>query len=312
VTQAITKVRVISITEDQSGQRLDNFLMARLKGVPRGHVYRLLRSGQVRVNSGRKKAHYRLQAGDDVRIPPVTTKTTQQVTVPDSLQQSLEASIVLEDEHVIVLNKPSGVPVHAGSGYRYGVIDSLRASRPNATLELVHRLDRETSGCLLLAKSRKSLAQCHAAFRNEHAIDKQYLALVDGHWPGSTTVDARLDKVVRSGERMMQVSDAGQRAVSHFECQQAFGQPMTCSLMRIVIETGRTHQIRVHAAHHDHAIAGDNKYGDKGFNAACKSIGLNRLFLHAERLELELPELGTISASAPLPAELQTVINALT
>lgn len=310
MSQDTPKVEIVSVSQDVAGQRLDNFLFNRLKGVPKGHVYRLLRSGQVRVNKGRKKAHYRLAAGDEVRIPPVRFKQKQQARVPEKLIEQLEASVLHEDEHVLVINKPSGIPVHAGSGYHYGVIDGFRNSRPDASLELVHRLDRETSGCLLLAKSRQSLNLCHQAFRNEHDIRKAYLALVMNHWQGTQTVDAAIAKVVRSGERMMQVSHDGQRAVSHFECNRLFDQPQA-SLMSVDIETGRTHQIRVHAREQGHPLAGDTKYGDRDFNSKMKTLGLNRLFLHAEALQLELPGLHNIDVSAPLPRELEEVLRAM-
>ena len=308
------KARIVTIDANQHGQRLDNFLLTMLKGVPKSHVYRLLRSGQVRVNSGRKKPHYRLKDGDRVRIPPVrvTEKTTP--VIADKLVAQLEHSILLDNEHVMVVNKPAGIPVHGGSGYAFGVIDILRQSRPDQPLELVHRLDRETSGCLLLAKSRISLNACHAAFREQHdsVVAKHYLALVRGHWPDQQTVDIGIEKVVRSGERMMQAADNGARAVSHFECQQQFEyDDIQASLMRVQIETGRTHQIRVHARHQNHPLAGDEKYGDKTFNAQMKSLGLNRLFLHASKLQLTLPNIGNIKAEAEMPKELQDVIARL-
>jgi 23S rRNA pseudouridine955/2504/2580 synthase len=308
------KASIVTIAADQGGQRIDNFLLNKLKGVPKSHVYRLLRSGQVRVNSGRKKPHYRLQAGDNVRIPPVRTSQRTTPVVPDAQIDRLRDTVLFENEHVLVINKPSGIPVHSGSGYAYGVIDVLRQAEPDATLELVHRLDRETSGCLLLAKSRVSLNLCHTALREQHAdsIGKYYLALVAGHWPGSETVAMGIEKVVRSGERMMQTSVDGAAAVSHFECQQSFShEAIEASLMRVKIDTGRTHQIRVHARYKNHPLAGDQKYGDKSFNAGLKSLGLNRLFLHAAKLELNLPGIGDISTQAALPDDLQNCLDAL-
>ena len=308
------KARIVTIDAGQHGQRLDNFLLNRLRGVPKSHVYRLLRSGQVRVNSGRKKPHYRLQDGDRVRIPPVRVTAKSDPVIPDSLVRQLENAILLDNVHVLVVNKPAGIPVHGGSGYAFGVIDILRQSRPGQPLELVHRLDRETSGCLLLAKSRISLNACHAAFRDQHdsTVAKHYLALVQGHWPGQQTVDIGIEKVIRSGERMMQTAGDGARAVSHFACRQQFDHNgLQASLMHVQIETGRTHQIRVHARHQNHPLAGDEKYGDKAFNSQMKALGLNRLFLHASRLQLDLPDIGRIDAEAALPEELQDVLDAL-
>ncbi len=308
------KARIVTIDANQHGQRLDNFLLAILKGVPKSHVYRLLRSGQVRVNSGRKKPHYRLKDGDRVRIPPVRVAEKTAPSIAGKLVAQLENSILLDNEHVLVVNKPAGIPVHGGSGYAFGVIDILRQSRPEQPLELAHRLDRETSGCLLLAKSRVSLNACHAAFREQHdsAVAKHYLALVKGHWPGQQTIGIGIEKVVRSGERMMQASEDGARAVSHFECQQQFEHDgLQASLMRVQIETGRTHQIRAHARYQGHPLAGDEKYGDKTFNNQMKALGLNRLFLHASRLQLDLPGTGRIEAEAALPEELLNVLNVL-
>ena len=311
MTQEHRGVHLVSIDHDQAGQRLDNFLMGRLKGVPRSHVYRLLRSGQVRVNKGRKKPHYRLQAGDEVRVPPVSLKQSETPNVPHPLIDRLEQSILLENDDVLIIDKPAGLPVHAGSGVRYGVIEALRQGRPSESLELVHRLDRDTSGCLLLARSRQALTQCHEAFRNEHRIGKHYTALVRGDWSGCHTVDAALEKVVRSGEHMIQVSTGGQHALSHFECSKRYEDPVDASLMRIRIETGRTHQIRVHAAHHQHPLAGDSKYGDRDFDNQLRPLGLDRLFLHASKLEFDLPGLGSISAEAPLPDELSQLLEQL-
>lgn len=312
------KASLLTISTEQSGQRIDNFLLTRLKGVPKSHVYRLLRSGQVRVNSGRKKPHYRLQAGDKVRMPPVRTSQRPAASIPDALKNNLQNAILFENAHLLVIDKPAGLPVHSGSGYQYGVIDVLRQARPQQQLELVHRLDRETSGCLLLAKSRQALQRCHAAFRDEHAnaVGKHYLTLVMGNWPGIDTVDIGIEKVTRSGERMMQSSEQGASAISHFECQQHLqtthnGEPLQASLMRVRIETGRTHQIRVHARYKNHPIACDSKYGDKHFNSLMKQAGLNRLFLHASKLELDLNELGAIAVASPLPQELQHCIDTL-
>ena len=303
----------VTIDANQHGQRLDNFLMNRLKGVPRGHIYRLLRSGQVRVNSGRKKAHYRLKNGDQVRIPPVRTPSRSETTLPEDRLLQLDQRIVFDNEHLLVLDKPGGIPVHAGSGYRWGIIDLLRQRWPDQHFELVHRLDRETSGCLLVAKSRIALNACHTAFREQHDhVAKHYIALVQGHWHGSETIDIGIKKVVRSGERMMQASTSGARARSHFECRQIIDHgDVQASVMHIKIDTGRTHQIRVHAGHRQHPLAGDSKYGDKSFNATMRQYGLKRLFLHASSLQLQLPGIGRIQARAPLAEDLREVMERL-
>ena len=293
--------RELFISEQQAGQRIDNFLVKHLKGIPRSHIYRLLRSGQVRVNSGRKKAHYKLQAGDRLRIPPVRVNDDADADIPPGLLQRLEDSIIYEDENLLALNKPSGIAVHKGSGLRFGVIEALRQIRPQETLELVHRLDRDTSGCLLLAKNRDSLAELHALLRQEKSIhiEKTYLALVAGRWRGGDrTVDAPLSKIKRGGEHMVEVDKNGGRAISHFHPLAVFEHnDLDCSLMQVRIETGRTHQIRVHALSCGHPLAGDSKYGDKAANRQFREAGLKRLFLHAQSLYLPLDTPITIEAS---------------
>jgi 23S rRNA pseudouridine955/2504/2580 synthase len=302
-------VNTVTVETDQAGQRLDNFLLSRLKGVPRSHIYRLLRSGQVRVNKGRKKPDYRLQAGDSVRIPPLRTATRTPASVPDSLLQTLRASILLEDENLLVLNKPSGLAVHGGSELRFGLIDAVRLLYPGQFLELVHRLDRDTSGALVLAKNRVTLNRLHDALRREgqDEIEKTYLALVMGDWPeGITTIDTPLQKTLRGGEHMVEVGDGGQHAVSHFSKLRRFHD---ASLVQVRIETGRTHQIRVHAASCGHPLAGDPKYGDAEFNRRMKQYGLRRLFLHASRIVLPLDK--KIRIDAPLDGELQQILDIL-
>ena len=307
-------VSLITINEDQAGQRIDNFLVKHLKGVPKSHVYRLLRSGQVRVNSGRKKPHYKLQAGDILRVPPVRISENEDAQVPDSVLQTLKKSILFENDDIIAINKPSGIAVHKGSGLHFGVIEAFRQIYPEQTLELVHRLDRETSGCLLLAKNRQILAQLHELLRHEKIvrIEKTYLALLHGHWrEGKQTVDASISKTKRSGEHMMQTDDEGDSAISHFEPLEIFELPDNkyCSLMKINIETGRTHQIRVHAKHFGFPIIGDSKYGDKMVNQQFRKLGLKRLFLHAQQLYLPLAD--PIRLEAPLTDDLEALLQKL-
>lgn len=307
-------VSQVTVSDAQAGQRIDNFLVKHLKGVPKNHIYRLLRSGQVRVNSGRKKAHYKLQPGDILRLPPVRTSEGHNTPVPESIIKLLKQSVIFENDDIIAINKPSGIAVHKGSGLSFGVIEAFRQIHPEQSLELVHRLDRETSGCLLLAKTRQVLALLHEMLRHEKTvhIEKTYIALLDGIWSqGKTTIDIGISKVKRSGEHMMQTDEHGDRAISHFEPLEIFERGITrpCSLMRVTIETGRTHQIRVHARHSGHAIIGDSKYGDKESNRYFRELGLKRLFLHAKQLYLPLPD--PINIEAPLSAELESFLRQL-
>lgn len=305
--------RIVQIDANNAGQRIDNFLMSQLKGVPRSHIYRLLRSGQVRVNSGRKKPLYKLKLDDKVRIPPARINDKNEAAIPDAVIKLIDESVLFENEDLLVLNKPSGLAVHSGSGLAFGVIEALKQHHPDQFLELVHRLDRETSGCLIIAKSRIALTQLHDLFRDEgrSGIGKYYLALVEGQWQGVNTIDAPLRKIKRSGEHMVEVNEEGKHAVSHFEAKKIYSQS---SLMEIKIETGRTHQIRVHANHAGHPVAGDKKYGHNEFNQSLKKIGLKRLFLHAARIEL--PGLNPKSKKpliieAPLSDDLQQVLKKL-
>ena len=308
---SITRVRMTSIDQDHHGQRIDNYLMSQLKGVPRSHIYRLLRSGQVRVNKGRIKPHYKLQSGDEVRIPPVRLEERTPGKVPAAVMQRLAEATLFENKDILVINKPAGLPVHAGSGIEYGVIEALKQLHPDQFIELVHRLDRDTSGCLLLAKNRDSLTRLHASLRNAHGIEKHYLALVAGHWPGSNTIDVSLEKIQRSGEHMVEASLNGAHARSHFEARKIFHHDTLgdLTLVAVQIETGRTHQIRVHASHSGHPLAGDTKYGDNSFNRQLKAFGLKRLFLHASQLSIKLDK--TFRVEAPLPDELTAVLNKL-
>jgi 23S rRNA pseudouridine955/2504/2580 synthase len=302
-----------TVTADESGQRIDNFLMRHFKTVPRSRVYRLLRKGEVRVNRKRVDAEYRIQAGDEVRLPPVRIEADAQPGRPSSsLLELLERAVIFQDRHVLVIDKPAGVAVHGGSGMSFGVIEALRASRPRETLELVHRLDRDTSGCLIIARDRSTLTSLHALIRNG-GMHKTYLALVAGSWQlGTKRIDAPLATDNRQhGERHVRVAAAGKDSVSVFKPVQFFGSLAT--LMEVDIPTGRTHQIRVHASFAGHPLLGDDKYGDRERNADLKSHGLKRTFLHAQSVAFEWPGSGVpFHVGAPLPAELAAVLDAIT
>ena len=296
--------------EGDVGQRLDNFLMRVLKSVPRSHVYRVLRKGEVRVNGKRAKPETRLALGDRVRIPPVRMDDKPVQAKPStSLQQFITDAILFEDKDLLIINKPAGVAVHDGSGLAFGVIEALRAARPDLPeLELVHRLDRDTSGVLLIAKKRAALRQLHAALRDRE-MTKRYLALVCGRWElGRKRIDLPLlTNQKQGGERMVRVHAEGQSALSTFVPERHFGKLAT--LMAIEIGTGRTHQIRVHAAYAGHPVAGDEKYGNKEGNEVLRAYGLRRMFLHAHSLEFARPGTGeTFSISAPLSEELNAVL----
>jgi 23S rRNA pseudouridine955/2504/2580 synthase len=308
-----TAVTLRSVTADEAGQRIDNFLMRHFKTVPRSRVYRLLRKGEVRVNRKRVEAEYRIQEGDEVRLPPVRIDAGDEPGRPSSsLLELLEKAIVFQDRHLLVVDKPAGVAVHGGSGMSFGVIEALRASRPRETLELVHRLDRDTSGCLLIARDRATLTALHALIRNG-GMHKTYLALVSGSWQlGTKRIDAPLATDNRQhGERHVRVAAAGKDSVSVFKPVQFFGALAT--LMEVDIPTGRTHQIRVHASFAGHPLLGDDKYGDRDRNAELKGLGLKRTFLHAQSVAFEWPDSGVpFHVSAPLPGELAAVIDAIT
>ena len=306
-------VAIHTVSGEESGQRIDNFLMRHFKTVPRSRVYRLLRKGEVRVNRKRVDAEYRLLAGDEVRLPPVRIDARDEPGRPSQrLLELIEGAVVFQDRHLLVIDKPSGVAVHGGSGTSFGVIEALRASRPRETLELVHRLDRDTSGCLLIARDRPTLTALHALIRNG-GLHKTYLALVSGSWQlGTTRIDAPLATDSREhGERHVRVANAGKASVSVFKPVQFFGSLAT--LMEVDIPTGRTHQIRVHASYAGHALLGDDKYGDKERNAELKPHGLRRTFLHAQSVAFEWPGSGVpFHVNAPLPADLVAVLDAIT
>jgi 23S rRNA pseudouridine955/2504/2580 synthase len=298
-------VRLQDVSADEAGQRIDNYLLRHLKGVPRSHVYRLVRRGEVRVNSKRIDASYRVQAGDRVRIPPVR----QAAPAPRPGNAGKSPPILFEDERLLVVDKPAGAAVHGGSGVRSGLIDQLRMQRPQTPfLELVHRLDRETSGCLMIAKKRSALRTLHELLR-EGEVEKRYLALVAGDWANASVVDAPLDTSHRRGaERVVRVQAEGKASVSRFRPVQRF---KTATLVEVETLSGRTHQIRVHAAHAGHPLAGDTKYGDEDFNTMARAAGLRRLFLHAHLLGFTWPESGQeVSVSSPLPETLRALLDA--
>jgi 23S rRNA pseudouridine955/2504/2580 synthase len=305
----VPRVQSVVVGEDREGQRLDNFLAGRLKGVPKSLIYRICRTGQVRVNGRRAKPDLRLNGGDKVRIPPVRVAERDASTAPSGTQlEHIQASIIHEDRNFLVLNKPAGIASHGGSGISHGAIELLRAARPRDTLELAHRLDRDTSGVLVLARKRSALTALQAAIR-EGRVEKRYLALIEGVLPhGKLEVDAPLRKsILQGGERMVRVDPAGKASRSLFIELERHGQ---ASLVEVRLDTGRTHQIRVHAQHIGHPLAGDDKYGDREFNRRMREYGLKRLFLHATRFEFDLGE-RSYSFSAPLALELALVVDAL-
>lgn len=309
-------VRFHTITEDEAGQRLDNFLLAQLKGVPKSMIYRIVRKGEVRVNKKRVKPDYRLTATDYVRIPPVTVLEKQPLPNP-KLQKiaGLEQTILFEDDCMLVVNKPAGLAVHGGSGLQFGLIEGFRALRPHAKfLELVHRLDRDTSGVLMIAKKRSALRALHEQLRNKD-MKKIYVALVFGTWPAeSKRVQQPLQKnTLQSGERIVRVDQNGKPSLTQFKVRESFPQSLIATtLIEAIPVTGRTHQIRVHTQCTGHPIALDAKYGIQGFDEQMKRVGLTRLFLHAERLVINHPTTGhTLSFYAPLDDELSQVLQAL-
>ena len=297
------------IDEDTAGQRLDNYLMNRLKGVPRSHVYQLIRSGQVRVNSGRVRPRYRLQTGDSVRVPPVRRRAAPAIADAGQGLAWLAERIVFEDDRLLVVDKPAGLAVHGGSGLDFGLIEGLRSLRPGLeTLELVHRLDRATSGCIMVAKRRSALRRLHALLR-EGSVTKRYLALVAGRWEhGEVEIDTPL-AVSRDGSAARVRPDAsGKAALSVFRLVNQYGD--LASLVEVEIRTGRTHQIRVHAAEAGHPVAGDDRYGDRDFNSTCETLGLRRMFLHAQLIEFVWPDSGEeFIVSTPLPDELRRFLH---
>ena len=313
-TPAAAAVQALTVDEESAGQRLDNFLIRHLKGVPKTHVYRIIRTGEVRINKGRASADTRIQTGDVVRVPPVRVATPS----PDApVAPGREFPLLMEDDHMLAINKPAGVAVHGGSGVSFGVIEQLRQARPAARmLELVHRLDRETSGVLLVAKKRSALTRLQDQFRDRET-GKTYLALVHGQWPSNKKViDLPLQRYllpdgVGEGERRVRIAvltDPGaQRAITLVRVSRLVGD---FSLLEVTIKTGRTHQIRVHLASQGYPIVGDDKYGDFSLNKRLAAQGLKRMFLHAWRLQFIHPSLGKPQTlQADLPPELQQFVD---
>jgi 23S rRNA pseudouridine955/2504/2580 synthase len=305
--------RYVVASEADAGQRIDNFLLRELKNVPRSLIYRILRKGEVRVDGGRIKPEYRLELGDRIRVPPIRLPEAKVAPAPSrGLRDLIDLAVLYEDKDLIVLNKPAGVAVHGGSGVSLGVIETMRASRPELKeLELVHRLDRETSGCLLIAKRRSALRALHASLR-ERDMEKHYAALLCGRWTLKTkTLDLPLKTNYRQGgERVVKVDEGGVAARSTFKPVEFFAKRAT--LMDVLLDTGRTHQIRVHAAYTGHAVAGDDKYGKREDNAELASVGLRRMFLHAKSLKFVHPGTGKdFSIEAPLDNQLESVLSAL-
>ncbi len=299
----VAPVRKVTVDADQAGQRIDNFLRRELPGVPKGRLYRLLRRGEVRVNSGRVRAEYRLAEGDVVRIPPARIRSAGSPPAA-GFASSIAGRIIYEDKRLLVVDKPSGVAVHGGSGISHGVIELLRHARPELTdLSLVHRLDRETSGCLVLAKRRSALRDLHARFR-EGKVEKNYLALVAGDWQlGEQLLDAPLSvRHRKGGERHVVVAGDGKPAQTRVRLSRTYG---LYSLLQCEPLTGRTHQIRVHLQHANHPVVGDERYGDEAVNQRARELGLARLFLHAQSIAFADDSGNELHFTAPLGEDLE-------
>ncbi|MDM3559570.1 23S rRNA pseudouridine(955/2504/2580) synthase RluC [Proteus vulgaris] len=311
--KSFNQVQFVTIDGDEAGQRIDNFLLARLKGVPKSMIYRIIRKGEVRVNKGRIKPEYKLNAGDSIRIPPVRVAEKEEIAVSPKLDKvsALANCILYEDDHLMLINKPSGTAVHGGSGLSFGVIEGLRALRPEARfLELVHRLDRDTSGVLLIAKKRSALRALHEQLRLKQ-MQKDYLALVRGQWQSHTKVVQAplLKNILQSGERVVKVSNEGKPSETRFKVEERFG---FATLVKASPVTGRTHQIRVHTLHAGHPIAFDDRYGDRDFDAQLVGTKLNRLFLHASSLTFTHPSTGEqMRIEAPMDTSLRYCLQVL-
>ncbi len=306
--KAFEKVHFVKVDENKVSQRIDNFLFSYLKNIPKSKVYRIIRKGEVRVNKKRVKPDYKLVFQDEIRIPPLVKSEKKEILPSQKLMEQVRNTVIFDDADLLAVNKPSGLPVHGGTGITGGVINILRlAFKDYKYIELVHRLDKDTSGCLLIAKSGNALRNCQQAWQ-ESAVDKYYYCLVKGHWPKSLQkVDFPLQKnTLQSGERIVRVDNKGKQSITYFKPIEFFH---NATLLEAKLGTGRTHQIRVHTAHVGHPIAGDEKYGDKGFNAQMKKLGLTRLFLHAYKLILpdNCSQRGEIIAN--VPKELLSVIE---
>lgn len=306
-------VQFLTVSDEEAGQRIDNFLRTKLKGVPKSMIYRILRKGEVRINKKRVKPEYKLLDGDLIRIPPVRTSEREEAQVSTGLAKvsALADCIIYEDDYLLVLNKPSGTAVHGGSGLSFGVIEGLRALRPEARfLELVHRLDRDTSGVLLVAKKRSALRALHEQLRSK-GMQKDYLALVRGQWQSHCKVVQAplLKNILQSGERIVRVNSEGKPSETRFKVEERFEH---ATLVKASPVTGRTHQIRVHTLHAGHPIAFDDRYGDRDFDGQLAGTGLKRLFLHAQALKFEHPNTGeTLRVEAPLDEALRRCLQRL-
>ncbi len=303
----VTGVRKVRVNDEQAGQRIDNFLRGELPGVPKGRVYRLLRRGEVRVNGGRVRAEYKLKEGDEVRVPPARVRMGTPPP-PERLAAGMLERVLYEDKRLLVIDKPTGVAVHGGSGISHGVIELLRHARPELKdLSLVHRIDRETSGCLVMAKKRSALRELHARFRDGQ-VEKNYLALVVGDWQfGEQLIDVPLLVQNRKGgERHVIVSEKGKTAQTRVSLSRTFG---IYSLLQCSPLTGRTHQIRVHLQHAGHPIAGDERYGDEEANRQAKKAGLGRLFLHAQSIAFADDSGNELHFTAPLADDLERFLT---
>jgi len=301
-------IKHVEVTQDRDGQRLDNFLMARLKGVPRSVIYRVIRKGQVRINGGRAKPATRLKTGDMVRVPPAPGRKNGSADIPPKVVQLLNESICYEDKHIMVIDKPTGMAVHGGSGLSWGVIDVVRKIRPDRNVDLVHRLDRETSGCLLLALDGDALRDLNRQVK-DNEIDKRYLCLLDGQLKESTVeVQAPISKFERSGERFMQVDAEGKFAHTTFRLIQNYG---PYSFVEAQLHTGRTHQIRVHADHLGTTLVGDKKYAGTARQKFWKEKGARRLFLHAHQLRFRALDGAEKLVNSQLPDDLKAFMDSL-
>lgn len=300
--QPLNQVQQIVVTDAHAGQRIDNFLTTYLRGVPKSRIYRIIRKGEVRVNKGRISVNYRLNCGDVVRIPPLRMASSQTNSAHPSskLTKMLELAICYEDDEILIINKPAGLAVHGGSGISLGLIEALRAMRPDASfLELAHRLDRDTSGCVMIAKRRSMLIHLHDCLKSGK-IEKRYFALVQGRWQGGKKVEAPLLKyVLKSGERLVKVDVEGKPSKTTFEIIESF---VGATLLEAIPVTGRTHQIRVHCAFMGNPILGDQKYGDQDAKIKAKAAGYDGLFLHAHKLVIQLPnKADKLTITCPLP-----------
>lgn len=304
-----SQVQLFTVEADEEGQRLDNYLVSRLKGVPKSALYRVIRKGEVRVNKGRAKPDRRLSAGDVIRVPPLRLSEPRTAAAPgQSLVQYLEGAVLYDEGGLLIVDKPAGLAVHGGSGINLGLIEAMRQMAGNhGFLELIHRLDRETSGCVMIARKRSVLKYFQEALRQREGVKKSYLALVQGRWPRNTPlVDVPLKRFLQNnGERIVRVNEEGKTSQTRFDVLETFSRS---TLMRAFPITGRTHQIRVHALYKGCPLVGDEKYGDTPLNETFRSMGSRRLFLHAEKLELAMPGGDFLSVEARLPDDLNNLL----